>query len=251
MYNPLVGYVTSHYNKRRKHPVTGKVTPHEGIDLASGTGKGVVSAAYKGRVERTGWNVIPYRSGQGVVIRNSDGEAQLYNHLSRIDVKVGDWVSEGQALGLEGATGNVTGPHLHFEIHYPASNDRNGWNRTRDPRLDFEAHGLTPGEATPKTTTAGSAATGSSAAGSTNSGGSTVSSATATQLRSHHERQGVYHKELIAKLDQVLDKLEAVEERVGRTATAAQVTATYQRVRPSDLTDIAEAGATAALKKEG
>ncbi|MFC4501435.1 MULTISPECIES: M23 family metallopeptidase [Streptomyces] len=54
--------------------------------------------------------------GNQVVVRHRDGYFTQYAHLSRIDVRVGDRVSPGTRLGLSGATGNVTGPHLHFEV---------------------------------------------------------------------------------------------------------------------------------------
>lgn len=152
MHNPLAGYVTSEFSPTRRHPVTGKVTQHWGIDIASGTGKGTVRAAYAGRVETAGWGKLAHRSGQGVGIRNPDGEFQFYNHLQAIHVKVGDWVTAGQIIGIEGATGNVTGPHLHFECHYAGSNKDNGYSLVRNPREDFRAAGITPGKNTSTTT---------------------------------------------------------------------------------------------------
>ncbi len=54
--------------------------------------------------------------GNQVVVRHPDGYFTQYAHLSRIDVRAGKRVKAGQRLGLSGATGNVTGPHLHFEV---------------------------------------------------------------------------------------------------------------------------------------
>ncbi|WP_432133655.1 MULTISPECIES: M23 family metallopeptidase [unclassified Streptomyces] len=54
--------------------------------------------------------------GNQVLVRHRDGYFTQYAHLSRIDVRVGRRVRAGQRLGLSGATGNVTGPHLHFEV---------------------------------------------------------------------------------------------------------------------------------------
>lgn len=54
--------------------------------------------------------------GNQVVIRHRDGYFTQYAHLSRIDVRKGGHVTAGQRIGLSGATGNVTGPHLHFEV---------------------------------------------------------------------------------------------------------------------------------------
>lgn len=232
MHNPLAGYVTSEYNPRRVHPVTGRVTVHAGIDIASGTGRGIVRAMYGGTVFRIGHNVFAHRSGAQIGIRNDDGEAQIYCHLQRIDVRVGQRVTAGQAIGIEGATGNVTGPHLHVECHYRTSSDRNGWARHRNPRLDFIAAGITPGTDIRTATSTSSTAT---------PGGTTMAtpaSATATQLRAHHQRQGVYQQEIRDLISGLHDRLDAIENRVNRTATAAQVQATYQRVRPSDLKNI-------------
>lgn len=145
MHNPIVGYVTSEFTVNRRHPVTGVLLPHWGIDIASGKGNAEVRAAYGGRVFRAGWGVFPHRSGNQVGIVNPDGEIQIYCHLSRISVKVGQQVKAGQVIGREGATGNVTGPHLHFECHYATSSAANGFARVRNPRLDFNAAGLKPG----------------------------------------------------------------------------------------------------------
>ena len=54
--------------------------------------------------------------GQAVVIRHNHGHSTLYGHLSKLMVKRGQSVSQGQTLGLVGATGWATGPHLHFEF---------------------------------------------------------------------------------------------------------------------------------------
>ncbi|WP_329411888.1 peptidoglycan DD-metalloendopeptidase family protein [Streptomyces sp. NBC_00704] len=54
--------------------------------------------------------------GNQVLVRHGDGYFTQYAHLSRIDVRRGQHVTAGQRIGLSGATGNVTGPHLHFEV---------------------------------------------------------------------------------------------------------------------------------------
>jgi murein DD-endopeptidase MepM/ murein hydrolase activator NlpD len=86
---------------------------HAGIDLiaAAGTpviaaGPGVVTWAH---ARAGGW-------GKLVVVRHPDGVRTLYAHLRSISVHVGDQVSGGTILGRVGATGNATGPHLHFEV---------------------------------------------------------------------------------------------------------------------------------------
>lgn len=88
---------------------------HKGIDVPMPVGTplkavmdGVVSAAQSGSGARS--------YGLYVVIEHSGGKSTLYAHMSKINVKVGDKVVKGQIIGLSGATGFVTGPHLHFEL---------------------------------------------------------------------------------------------------------------------------------------
>lgn len=86
---------------------------HSGIDLPAPTGTPVY-AARSGRVAWAGWR----GGGWGflVVVAHGRGERSMYAHLSRIDVRVGVSVAQGVRVGLVGATGDATGPHLHFEI---------------------------------------------------------------------------------------------------------------------------------------
>jgi murein DD-endopeptidase MepM/ murein hydrolase activator NlpD len=86
---------------------------HTGIDLPAPVGTPVY-AARSGEVVWSGW-----RDGYGllVTVAHGHGERSMYAHLSRIDVRVGVWVGQGVRVGLIGATGDATGPHLHFEVH--------------------------------------------------------------------------------------------------------------------------------------
>ncbi|MCX4984924.1 M23 family metallopeptidase [Streptomyces sp. NBC_00572] len=85
---------------------------HTGQDFAVPTGTTVRSVG-PGRVVTAGYG----RSyGYEVVIRHPDGRFTQYAHLSRIDVSPGQSVSAGQRIARSGATGRVTGPHLHFEV---------------------------------------------------------------------------------------------------------------------------------------
>jgi LysM repeat protein len=85
---------------------------HTGVDFPVPTGTSVRSVA-AGRVVSAGWGGS---YGYQVVIRHADGRYTQYGHLSAISVRAGQSVSEGQRIGRSGATGNATGPHLHFEV---------------------------------------------------------------------------------------------------------------------------------------
>lgn len=137
MANPAEGRVSSEYGWR---PALSPRIPkmlHAGIDIANKTSTPIF-AAFAGRIIASGWNVVSGRTGQGVLIENPDGEKQYYGHLDTLDVRKGDSASLGQQIGTMGATGNVTGPHLHFEA----------WKRDGsiiNPRIAFKNHGVTPG----------------------------------------------------------------------------------------------------------
>ncbi|KUM98856.1 peptidase [Streptomyces cellostaticus] len=85
---------------------------HTGVDFLVPTGTSVKAAA-AGQVVAAGWGGS---YGYQVVIRHADGRYTQYGHLSAISARVGQNVSTGQRIGRSGATGNVTGPHLHFEV---------------------------------------------------------------------------------------------------------------------------------------
>jgi murein DD-endopeptidase MepM/ murein hydrolase activator NlpD len=104
---PAKGVLTSGYGWR-----WGRM--HKGIDIANGTGTQIVAAA-AGVVEKAGWNKGGY--GKLVDIRHSDGTLTRYAHNSKILVRAGQQVQQGQPISLMGSTGFSTGPHLHFEIH--------------------------------------------------------------------------------------------------------------------------------------
>ncbi|MFJ9352356.1 peptidoglycan DD-metalloendopeptidase family protein [Streptomyces sp. NPDC101237] len=85
---------------------------HTGVDFVVPTGT-PVKAVGEGTVVTAGWGGA---YGNQVVIRLADGYYAQYGHLSALSVSPGQTVTAGQRIGLSGATGNVTGPHLHFEI---------------------------------------------------------------------------------------------------------------------------------------
>ncbi|MEZ9231067.1 peptidoglycan DD-metalloendopeptidase family protein [Vibrio amylolyticus] len=104
--------LSSSFNPRRLHPVTGRVSPHNGTDWATPTGTPIVSTG-DGVVAMT--RNHPY-AGKYVVIQHGSTYKTRYLHLSKILVRKGQTVSRGQRIGLAGATGRVTGPHIHYEL---------------------------------------------------------------------------------------------------------------------------------------
>ncbi|MER8186315.1 LysM peptidoglycan-binding domain-containing M23 family metallopeptidase [Kitasatospora sp. NPDC094015] len=106
---------------------------HTGVDFVVGTGTSVKSIA-AGTVVSAG-NGGAY--GNEVVIKHADGKYSEYAHLSSIGVTVGQTVTAGQQIGLSGATGNVTGPHLHFEVRTGPA-----YGSDIDPVAYLAAHGV-------------------------------------------------------------------------------------------------------------
>ena len=91
---------------------------HRGIDVAGPVGTPIVAAA-SGVVVRSGWNSGGY--GNLVDIRHPDGSLTRYAHNSRLLVREGQQINQGQQIAEMGSTGRSTGPHLHFEIHLPGT----------------------------------------------------------------------------------------------------------------------------------
>lgn len=105
------GRISSRFGGR-KAPTKGASTYHRAVDWAVPTGT-AVAASGAGTVTKAGWG-----SGYGYVvyIRHADGRETRYAHLSKVLVKAGQSVSQGQKIALSGNTGRSTGPHLHFEM---------------------------------------------------------------------------------------------------------------------------------------
>lgn len=105
------GIVTSEFGNRID-PITGKKDGHTGMDLAVPSGT-PIRAALGGTVTKA-----TYHSSYGyyVMVDHGNGLSTLYAHNSRLMVKVGQTVETGDVVSLSGATGRVTGPHLHFEV---------------------------------------------------------------------------------------------------------------------------------------
>ncbi|MGI9152545.1 MAG: peptidoglycan DD-metalloendopeptidase family protein, partial [Rubrivivax sp.] len=138
----------------RMHPILQRMRAHLGVDYAAPTGT-PVRVVGEGVVDFAGW-----QNGYGNVVhvRHGADRVTVYAHLSRIDVRKGQRVEQGQHIGAVGATGWATGPHLHFEfrvggVHQdplkiakasesvpldPAAKPRfNEWARTVQVKLDL------------------------------------------------------------------------------------------------------------------
>lgn len=107
------GHFTSFYGPRLS-PFGYKTDFHYGVDLANPLGTPIYSTA-DGVVERTIYTTTGY--GYYVEIKHGFGFETLYAHMSRIDVRAGQYVRKGQVIGAIGSTGNSTGAHLHYEVH--------------------------------------------------------------------------------------------------------------------------------------
>lgn len=120
-YYPTYGTLTSKYGYRRD-PVSGAYTAlHAGVDIANVVGTPIYAAG-EGTVVMAG----TYGNyGLCVIIDHGNGYKTLYGHMSKLLVSAGDVVSKSERIGLMGATGRVTGSHLHFEVHLN--------NKTIDP----------------------------------------------------------------------------------------------------------------------
>lgn len=112
---PVEGTVSLSFGEEIKGDIAKGRPLHEGVDIAAPRGTVVVAPADGTVVEATGLYKGQSAWGNVVVIDHGDGLVTRYAHLDRYTVKNGDRVSAGEKIGEVGATGNVTGPHLHFE----------------------------------------------------------------------------------------------------------------------------------------
>lgn len=104
--------ISSGYSAARLHPILKVVRPHLGVDYAAPQGTPVQAVA-SGSVLSAGWNGD---SGRMIALRHASGYETRYLHLSRIAVRAGERVAQGDVVGYVGATGLATGPHLDFRI---------------------------------------------------------------------------------------------------------------------------------------
>ncbi|HRE42547.1 MAG TPA: M23 family metallopeptidase, partial [Terricaulis sp.] len=112
MRTPINGARLSSGYGMRRHPILGYSRMHRGTDFAAPTGTPILAAG-DGTVVRSG----PFGAfGNYVRLRHSDGYETAYAHMSRIAVRSGARVRQGQVIGYVGSTGRSTGPHLHYEV---------------------------------------------------------------------------------------------------------------------------------------
>ncbi|MGW1753322.1 M23 family metallopeptidase [Streptomyces mirabilis] len=109
---------------------------HTGVDFVVPTGT-TIKAIAAGTVVSAGWGGA---YGNQVVIQHADGRYSQYAHLSALSVSAGQTVTGGQQIGRSGATGNVTGPHLHFEIRTTPN-----YGSDMDPVAYLRSHGVAVG----------------------------------------------------------------------------------------------------------
>lgn len=130
------GRITSNFYSSRRY---GR---HGALDI-SGPNRSPITAARSGTCIFSGWS-----GGYGnlVIIRHRDGYTTYYAHLSRRDVRTGQAIGRRQQIGLEGSTGNSTGPHVHWEVRRFGSKQfvpgRVGSWVTRYNRVPYEYPGL-------------------------------------------------------------------------------------------------------------
>ena len=114
--SPMPEYLSdcfpSRFGNRRSYNASGYLYFHTGLDFCGQTGVEIYAAA-SGRVVFTGELIV---RGNATVIDHGWGVYSAYAHQSEILVNEGDWVEAGQLIGRVGATGRVTGPHLHWEM---------------------------------------------------------------------------------------------------------------------------------------
>jgi murein DD-endopeptidase MepM/ murein hydrolase activator NlpD len=108
---PQDARVSSGFGQRRD-PFTGGLRNHDGVDIAAAAGT-AINAPVDGIVRFAG-----ARGGYGnvVVLDHGDGTESRYAHCDRLDVRAGDVVRAGDAIGTVGSTGRSTGPHVHVEL---------------------------------------------------------------------------------------------------------------------------------------
>jgi murein DD-endopeptidase MepM/ murein hydrolase activator NlpD len=106
------GHITSSFSLRRFHPVLKKYRRHTGIDYGSRTGTPIFATA-NGKVRFSG-RMGGY--GKLAIVVHPNGYETYYGHCSRLLVKPGQFVNQGEVIARVGSTGHATGPHVHYEV---------------------------------------------------------------------------------------------------------------------------------------
>lgn len=106
--SPIRGFILSKYGPRGRRN-------HNGVDIPLKVGEPIL-ATFDGKVRYAKYNSGGF--GYLVIIRHKNGLESYSAHLSRLNVKPGDYVKAGQVIGFGGSTGRSRGPHLHFEMRY-------------------------------------------------------------------------------------------------------------------------------------
>ncbi|UYM03890.1 M23 family metallopeptidase [Solicola gregarius] len=129
---PLAGYrITATFGEAGPYWSSGY---HTGLDFAAASGTPLVAVAH-GTITDTAYDPA---YGNRTILTLDDGTELWYCHQTDQSVEVGDTVDPGDPMGTVGSTGNVTGPHLHLEVHPGGSDDG------VDPYTVLEEHGVTP-----------------------------------------------------------------------------------------------------------
>jgi biotin carboxyl carrier protein len=128
---PVQGRISGRFGNQRIYNDTPK-SPHSGMDIAVPQGTPVKAPA-AGVVTFAAPDL--YLTGGTVLLDHGHGVSSNFLHLSRLDVKVGDRVEQGQVIGAVGMTGRATGPHLHWGMNW--------FNVRVDPLLVLEASDAT------------------------------------------------------------------------------------------------------------
>lgn len=105
--------ISSKFSSKRLHPIYGNYKKHNGVDIVADLWTPIYAAA-SGKINNS--KFYNGSAGHSVEITHKYGFVTRYFHLAFFIVKNGEYVSKGDLIGYLGGTGNVTGPHLHYEV---------------------------------------------------------------------------------------------------------------------------------------